>query len=114
MNNQMSLPKFLPKLKQFLFSLLSIYFFRFLSPNFMSKLVHRLAFGTPKFYIAPYDQLNHGLANLNCNCGLKSDLRLFEFCIHTYRCTVYNTNLKSEQKLRIRASMTLPYTAIFI
>ena len=28
-----------------------------LRPDFTSKLVHGLAFGTPKFYIAPYD--NH-------------------------------------------------------
>ena len=33
-------------------------------PDFTSKLVHGLAFGTPKFYIAPYDKINHELANL--------------------------------------------------
>ena len=30
-----------------------------LRPDFTSKLVHILAFGTPKFYIAPYDKINH-------------------------------------------------------
>ena len=28
-------------------------------PDFTSKLVHGLAFGTPKFYTAPYDKINH-------------------------------------------------------
>ena len=27
--------------------------------DYMSKLVHRSAFRTPKFYIAPYDKINH-------------------------------------------------------
>ena len=40
----------------------------------MSNLVHGLAFGTPKFYIAPYDKINHGLVNLSCNCDVKSGL----------------------------------------
>ena len=43
-----------------------------LRPDFMSKLVHGLAFGTPKFYIAPYDKINHGLINLGYNCDVKS------------------------------------------
>ena len=45
-----------------------------LRPDFTSKLVHRLAFGTPKFYIAPYDKINHRLVNLSCNCDVKSGL----------------------------------------
>ena len=28
-------------------------------PDFTSKFVHRLAFGTPGFYGAPYDKINH-------------------------------------------------------
>ena len=36
-----------------------------------SKLEHGLAFGTSKFYIAPYDKINHGLVNLSCNCDMK-------------------------------------------
>ena len=36
-----------------------------LRPEFASKLVHGLAFGTPKFYIAPYDIINHWLVNLS-------------------------------------------------
>ena len=41
----------------------------------MSKLVHVLAFGTPKFYIAPYDKIKHELVNLSSNCDVKSGLR---------------------------------------
>ena len=43
-------------------------------PDFTSKLVHILAFGTPKFYIAPYDKLKHKLVNLSSNCYVKSGL----------------------------------------
>ena len=42
-----------------------------LGPDFTSKIVHVLAFGIPKFYIAPYDKINHGLVNLSCNCDVK-------------------------------------------
>ena len=42
----------------------------------MSKLVHVLAFGTPKFYIAPYDKIKYELVNLNSNCDMKSGLSL--------------------------------------
>ena len=41
----------------------------------MSKLVHILAFGTPRFYIAPYDKIKHELVNLSCNWDVKSGLR---------------------------------------
>ena len=44
-------------------------------PDFTSKLEHRLAFGTPKFYIAPYGKINHALFNLSYNCNVKSGLR---------------------------------------
>ena len=44
-------------------------------PDFTTKLVYGLAFGTTKFYIVPYDKINHGLINLNCHCDVKSDLR---------------------------------------
>ena len=44
-------------------------------PNLMPKLVHGLAFGTPKFYIAPYDKINHRLVNLSCKCDVKSGLK---------------------------------------
>ena len=47
-----------------------------LRPNFTSLLVHGLAFGKPKFYIAPYDKINHRLVNLSNNCYVKSDLRV--------------------------------------
>ena len=43
-------------------------------PDFTSKLVHVLAFGTPKFYIAPYDKIKHELVNLSSNCDVKSGL----------------------------------------
>ena len=46
-----------------------------LRPAFTSKLVHVLAFGTLKFYIAPYDKIKHELVNLNSNCDVKSGLR---------------------------------------
>ena len=46
-----------------------------LRPDFTSNLVRVLAFGTPKFYIAPYDKINHGLVNVSSNCDVKSSLR---------------------------------------
>ena len=46
-----------------------------LRPDFTSNLVRELAFGTPKFYIAPYDKINHGLVNMSSNCDVKSGLR---------------------------------------
>ena len=46
-----------------------------LRPDFMSKLVHGLAFWTPKFYITPkYDKINHGVVNVRYNCNVKSGL----------------------------------------
>ena len=45
-----------------------------LRPDFTSKLVHVLAFGTPRFYIAPYDKIEHELVNLSSNCDVKSGL----------------------------------------
>ena len=45
-----------------------------LRPDFTSKLVHVLAFGTPKFYIGPYDNIKHELVNLSSNCDMKSGL----------------------------------------
>ena len=42
--------------------------------DFTPNLVHRLAFGTPKFYIAPYGKINHRLFNLDYNCDVKSGL----------------------------------------
>ena len=47
-----------------------------LRPDFTSQLVHGLAFGIPKFYIAPYDKINHGLVNLSSNCDVKSGLKV--------------------------------------
>ena len=67
-------PYFLRKIKlkcrllQFLFGT-----FR---PDFTSKLVYVLAFGTPKFYIAPYDKIKHELVNLSSDCDVKSGLRV--------------------------------------
>ena len=45
-----------------------------LRPDFTSKLVPELAFGTPKFYIAPYDNIKHELVKLSSNCDVKSGL----------------------------------------
>ena len=47
-----------------------------LRPDFTSKVVHILAFGTLKNYIAPYDKINYGLVNLSYNCDTKSGLRV--------------------------------------
>ena len=33
--------------------------------DFTVKLVRGLSFGTPKFYIAPYGKINHGLVKLS-------------------------------------------------
>ena len=52
-----------------------------LRPNFTSKLVHVLAFGTPKFYIAPYDKIKHELVNLSSNSDVKSSLSLPTFSV---------------------------------
>ena len=46
-----------------------------LRPDFTSKLVHVLAFGTPKFYIAPYNKIKHELVNQSSNCDVKLGLR---------------------------------------
>ena len=43
-------------------------------PEFTSQLVHRLAFGTTICYIESWEQINHGLAKLSYNCGVKSGL----------------------------------------
>ena len=50
-----------------------------LRPDFTSKLVHVLAFGTPKFYIVPYDKIKHELVNLSSNCDVKSGLEVLSF-----------------------------------
>ena len=56
---------------------LSIYILR---PDFTSKLVHGLAFGTQKFYIAPYGKINNGLVNQSSKCDVKSGLRVIDYC----------------------------------
>ena len=50
-------------------------------PDFTSKLVHVLAFGTPKFYIAPYDKIKRELVNLSSNCDVKSGLKVYVSCL---------------------------------
>ena len=44
-------------------------------PDFTSKLVDGLAFGTPNFYIAPYGKLNYGLVHLSYNRDVKLGLK---------------------------------------
>ena len=44
--------------------------------DFTLNLVYGLAFGTPKFYTAPYDKINLGLVNLSYNCDVKSGLKV--------------------------------------
>ena len=46
--------------------------FEVLRSDFTSKLEHGLAFGTPKFYIVPYDKINRALVNLSYNRDVKS------------------------------------------
>ena len=46
-----------------------------LRPDFTSKLVHVLTFGTSKFYIAPYDKIKHKLVNLSSNCDVQFGLK---------------------------------------
>ena len=50
------------------------FLFASLRPDYTSKLVRVLAFGTPKFYIALYDKIKHELVNLSSNCDVKSGL----------------------------------------
>ena len=45
-------------------------------PDFTLKFVHVLAFGKPKFYIAPYDKIKHELVNLSSNCDVKAGLSI--------------------------------------
>ena len=52
------------------------FLFGTLRSDFTSKLVHVLAFGIPKFYIAPYDKIKHELINMSSNCDMKSGLRV--------------------------------------
>ena len=47
-----------------------------LRPDFTFKLVYVLAFGTPKFYIAPDDLMKHEFVNLSSNCDVESGLSL--------------------------------------
>ena len=54
----------------------------------MSRLVHGLAFGTPKFYIVPYSKINHGLVNLSYNCDMKSDKINHGLVNLSYNCDV--------------------------
>ena len=45
-----------------------------LRPDFTSDLVRGLAFGTPKFNIAPYGKIKYELVNLSSTCDVKSGL----------------------------------------
>ena len=56
----------------------------------MSQLVHGLAFGIPKFYIAPYDKISHRLANMSeigpyCMMITKILFRIDESVEETYQ-----------------------------
>ena len=64
----------------------------------MSKVEHGLAFGIPKFYIDPYDKINHILVNLSYNCDLKSGLRLMETTVRKLKATQssYDEESKSQ------------------
>ena len=60
-----------------------------LRPDFTSKLVHVLAFGTPKFYIAPYDKIKHEFVNLSSNCDVKSGLSVISLFSSTNTSNIY-------------------------
>ena len=49
----------------------------FPSYSFRTRII---AFGTPKFYTAPYGKINHRLVNnMSSNCDMKSGLSLTSF-----------------------------------
>ena len=58
-------------IKSMLFANTAVFVSGTLRPNFMAKLVYRLAFGTLKFYIAPYSKIKNKLVNLSYNCDVK-------------------------------------------
>ena len=66
-----------------------------LRPDFTSKLVHELAFGTPKFYIAPYIKIKHELVNLSSNCDMKSGLNLLNLKLDLTGRTLWLRNIMS-------------------
>ena len=52
--------------------------------RFHVEVSRRTFSGTPKFCIALYDKINHGLVNLSCNCDLKSSPYILnEHCTRT-------------------------------
>ena len=57
-------------------------YFSSLRPDFTSKLVRELAFGTPQFYIAPYDRIKHELVNMSSNCDVKSGQSQLHLSFH--------------------------------
>ena len=47
----------------------------------------------PKFYIAPYDKINHGLVNLSYNSDVKSGLSFEQLGPHLSMITVIDENI---------------------
>ena len=72
-----------------------------LRPDFTSNLVRALAFGAPKFYIAPYDKINHGLVNVSSNCDVKSGLSIFHGCIVWIEKTVTRVTDRHHEACRV-------------
>ena len=74
-----------------------------LRPDFMSKFVHVLAFGTLKFYIAPYDKIIHELVNLSSNCNVKSGLKVgkqeLRFMCSACHLMVFNIYVKFHENM---------------
>ena len=86
------------------------YNFITLRPDFTSKIVHVLAFGTPKFYIAPYDKIKHELVNLSSNCDVKSGLRLsFTSPTLDYSQMRINLTVNSFMKKNIPLKLFIPF-----
>ena len=72
-------------------------------PDFTSKLVHVLAFGTPKFYIAPYDKIKHELVNLSSNCDVKLGPRtcaMYWICLFHSKFSRYGNKISRKKSIR--------------
>ena len=75
-----------------------------LRTDFTSKLVHVLEFGTPKFYIAPYDKIKHELVNLSSNCDVKSGLSAdFDFYFEPAACRLDKLFHIPPRRLKLQA-----------
>ena len=56
-----------------------------------TEIVHRLAFGTTKFYIVPYGKINYGLVDLSYNYDVKSGLNIKLLINHDLFMKIYRS-----------------------